>query len=212
MDNSTPVNAANLNNIENGVESITNDFTEYKVQMNLIVTNTKTSESNAKTSEINAKLSETNAKESETNAKSSETVTQQAMTDYLAMIGKDIATLDANGYLTASQLPPLAINDTFTVATVDEIVALVAQRGDVALVVVDDVVKNSYLLASDDPTQLANWKPLGISYVAEAGHSVNADTATNSTMINNHRLVAMTPTQFETAVLDADTYYFVSEV
>lgn len=67
-----------------------------------------------------------------------------------------VATLDAGGKLPSVFLPPLAINDTFTVTSQAAMLALVAQRGDAA-VRTDLVPLETFLLATDDPTQLVNW-------------------------------------------------------
>ena len=141
-------------------------------------------------------------------AEGSENVAEQAMTDLLAMMGEDIATL-TDGKLTPSQIPPLSINDVFEVESAEDMLALVAERGDVALVLLDDNIHDSYMLADDDPAQLANWKKLGVSYVANAGHAVTAENAENADKINNKRLVSMTESQYESAVKDPDTYYAV---
>lgn len=58
------------------------------------------------------------------------------------------------GKLDPGQLPALGINDVFTVNNEAEMVALTAQRGDVA-VRVDE--SRSYMLSTDDPTVAANW-------------------------------------------------------
>lgn len=58
------------------------------------------------------------------------------------------------GTLPTSVMPLLAVNDTFTVATQAAMLALTAQRGDVA--VRSDISRN-FILAVDDPTVLANW-------------------------------------------------------
>lgn len=168
----------------------------------------KTSETNAKVSEENAKISETHAKTSENNSSNSASISQQAMADFLALIGKDIATL-TNGKLTPSQIPALSINDVFPVTTTGEMQTLTAQRGDVALIVNNDVVTDSYILSTDDSSVLANWKKLGVSYVAEAGHSVSSTTAENSNQINGHRLVTMTQAQYDVAVKEPETIYLV---
>jgi len=68
-----------------------------------------------------------------------------------------VATLDAQGLIPASQLPPLAISERFVVASQAAMLALVAQRGDVAI---RTDLSRSYILGSDDPTQLANWSEL----------------------------------------------------
>ena len=300
-----------------------------------------------------AKTSETNAKESEINAGESESVASQSLSDLLAMLGSDIATL-TDGKLTPSQIPDLSINDVFPVANTDEMLTLDAQRGDCALVVytntaydianqlpfeheipnvtempngdpidhyvnacsyitvgddlllhgrsvvdtmtvyrmpyackidvipntvykitgetvgdnysiriydsegvirgffslegdfdinvnigdsdcayfyvysntfggentgiknlkiraVTSIVTDSYILAADDPTILGNWKKLGVSYVANAGHASTAETAENANKINNHRLVTMTQAQYDVAAKDPGTVYLVGD-
>jgi hypothetical protein len=88
------------------------------------------------------------------------------------------STLDAKadlvgGVVPTAQLPALAINDVFTVANQSAMLALTAQRGDIA---VRSDTSTSYVLAADDPTLLANWVLLrspggGVS-------SVNGQTGT----------------------------------
>lgn len=134
----------------------------------------------------------------------------QALSDILAMMGTDIATL-TDGKITPSQIPALSINDVFSVADIDAMISLTAQRGDVALIVPVDVVTESYILSADDATVLSNWKKLGVSYVANAGHATTADNATDSTMINGHRLVYMSQSQYDAAVKDAETVYMVGD-
>jgi hypothetical protein len=149
------------------------------------------------------------ASESADEAERSKAIAAQALSDLLAMMGTDIATL-TNGKLTPSQIPPLSINDVFEVPDTDAMLALEAQRGDCALIVPDDVVTDSYILAADDPTDIDNWKKLGVSYVANAGHANTADEAVNADKINNKRMVAMTQSQYDTAVIDPDTIYIVT--
>lgn len=61
------------------------------------------------------------------------------------------------GTLPTSVMPPLAINDTFTVATQAAMLALTAQRGDVAI---RTDIGRSFILATDSPGTLADWKQL----------------------------------------------------
>lgn len=61
------------------------------------------------------------------------------------------------GTLPTSVLPPLAINDTFAVASQAAMLALTAQRGDVAI---RSDLGRSFILASDSPGTLADWKQL----------------------------------------------------
>lgn len=149
------------------------------------------------------------AKTSAAGAEISKNAAAQAFSDLLNIIGTQVATLDANGHLTASQIPPIAVNDTYPVADTAAMLALTAQRGDVALIVADNVVTDSYILAAGSPAVLDNWKKLGVSYVTEAGHALHADAASDANRINGHRMVEMTGTAFETAVKDSGTYYLV---
>ena len=56
---------------------------------------------------------------------------------------------------------------------------------------------------------LANWKKLGVSYVANAGHALTADNATNATKINGHGLVRFdTLAELEAAVKIEGTLYY----
>jgi hypothetical protein len=68
-----------------------------------------------------------------------------------------VATLDAGSRVPAAQLPAIAITDTFPVASQAAMLALPAQRGDVA---VRSDVRKSLILAADDPTALADWQEL----------------------------------------------------
>jgi len=67
------------------------------------------------------------------------------------------ASLDVDGKLPIGQLPALAITDTFVVADQPSMLALPAQRGDVAIRT--DLGK-SFILATDDATQVGNWREL----------------------------------------------------
>ena len=159
--------------------------------------------------ETNAKTSETNAKTSETNAGQSETVARQAMLDLLTMLGIDIATL-INGKVPVSQIPRVAIHDTLQIADASELITLDAQNGDVGVVVVDGKITISYQLLGEDPTVRSNWVEFNTSYASTAGHAITADEALNATMINNHRMIAMTQEQYDVAVIDLDgTVYLV---
>ena len=89
-------------------------------------------------------------------AAAAQTAAIAAITTQRAIPG-GYATLDVDGKLSPTQLPALAITDTFVVATQVAQLALIAQRGDVAIRT--DLGK-SFILAVDDPTQLANWREL----------------------------------------------------
>lgn len=183
--------------------------------------NAKASENASELSKTNAGISENAAKASELAAKASELLADadqvavsQTMQDFLAMLGSDVATLDGNGKLNLSQIPALTVTNTFPITDADLKIGLTnAQEGDFALVIPVDVVTDVYILAGSDYSIASNWKKLGITYVAEAGHSINADTAVNATMINNKRIVAMVQDAYDIAflagTLDPDTIYVV---
>lgn len=61
------------------------------------------------------------------------------------------------GVIATSQLPALAINDIFPVTSQAQMLALTAQRGDMAI---RSDTSTTWVLATDDPTTLANWKVL----------------------------------------------------
>ena len=154
-------------------------------------------------------MAESAIKVSEENALQSANVAKKAMEDFLSMVGKDIPTLDANGKLSSSQIPALAINDTFVVNNISEITALVAQRGDVAIRIISESVSDAYILTMDEPSVLSNWVKLGVSYVAESGHSQTATNAKDAERINGHRVVTMTQAEYDISAKDADTVYLV---
>jgi nicotinamide mononucleotide (NMN) deamidase PncC len=68
-----------------------------------------------------------------------------------------VATLDSTGKVPNSQLPPLAITDTFVVNSQAAMLALSAQVGDVA---VRTDVSKSFILKASPATTLANWQEL----------------------------------------------------
>lgn len=74
-----------------------------------------------------------------------------------------LATLGADSKIPANQLPSLAIKDTFTVASQAAMLALVAQRGDMAI---RTDTGDTFVLASDNPATLGDWKILTNGYVS----------------------------------------------
>lgn len=64
---------------------------------------------------------------------------------------------EVTGTLGTNQLPPLAINDTFVVASQAAMLALTAQRGDIAI---RTDTSDTFVLASDSPATLADWKEI----------------------------------------------------
>lgn len=69
-------------------------------------------------------------------------------------VANGVATLDAGGQLTASQIPSLAISDVFTVASQAAMLALTAQTGDFAI---RTDLGHTYVLSASPASTLANW-------------------------------------------------------
>ncbi|MNV18719.1 hypothetical protein D3C71_1095560 [compost metagenome] len=69
----------------------------------------------------------------------------------------NIPILDSNGKLDSGILPAIAITDTSVVATQVAMLALTAEKGDVA---VRTDLNKSFILKGTDPTVLANWQEL----------------------------------------------------
>ena len=68
-----------------------------------------------------------------------------------------LATLDNGGLIPTSQLPPLAITDTFVVASEVDMLALTAQVGDVAI---RTDINKTFILATSPASTLSNWKQI----------------------------------------------------
>lgn len=69
----------------------------------------------------------------------------------------NVPVLDGSGQLPTSVLPALAITETYVVASQAAMLALTAQRGDVA---VRSDLNKSFILATDSSGTLADWKEL----------------------------------------------------
>lgn len=165
----------------------------------------------AQTSATNAAISENHADSSEAAAQTAKVQAQQALTDLLAMLGTDIATL-VGGKIPMSQIPATATQEIYTVTDENQLTSLTAQRGDLAELIetvgTEETVTKTWQCLGDS-TVRSNWVVWGTSYAVQAGNATTADTAVNATMINNHRLVEMSAADYETAVKDPDTYYLV---
>lgn len=70
-----------------------------------------------------------------------------------------VATLDGSGLIPTEQLPPIALGETFIVTSQAAMLALTAQRGDVAIRT-DLDPDGFFLLLSDSPGTLADWKQI----------------------------------------------------
>lgn len=120
---------------------------------------------------------------------------------------------DGAGKLLASLMPALAINDVFPVASQAAMLALTAERGDVAI---RTDIAATFILATDDPATLANWKqlPLPAGVVMQiaglSGPSITGPQLKTALAIaladitdasaNGRSLLAMTYAQMATAL------------
>lgn len=68
-----------------------------------------------------------------------------------------VATLDGNGKIVTSQLPAIAITDTFVVASEAAMLALSVQTGDIA---VRTDLNKSFIVAGVDGSVIGNWQEL----------------------------------------------------
>lgn len=101
-----------------------------------------------------------NVPNTDATARANHTGTQAAttITGLAAVATTGSASDITTGTLPSSVMPPLAINETFTAATQAAMLALTAQRGDMAIRT--DLGGKFYILTTDSPTTLADWKPV----------------------------------------------------
>jgi hypothetical protein len=69
----------------------------------------------------------------------------------------NVPVLDSNGLLNTAVLPALAISDVFTVADQTAMLALTAQKGDIAI---RSDLNKTFALSTNSPSTLADWKEL----------------------------------------------------
>lgn len=105
----------------------------------------------------------------------------------LATVATSGSAADLTGVLGTAQLPPLAINDTFVIASQAAMLALTAQRGDIAI---RSDTSRSYILATDSPGTLADWKLLTaagdvVSVAGRAGAVVLTKTDVGLANVDN---------------------------
>lgn len=100
---------------------------------------------------------------------------QYELGNYIPMaqkgVNNGVATLDSSGKLTISQVPHIAITDTFVVNSQSEMLTLTAQKGDIAI---RTDLNKSYILKGNDPSILSDWEELRTP--TDAVLSVNGQT------------------------------------
>ncbi len=125
---------------------------------------------------------------------------KQALSDLLKMLGTDIATL-VDGKIPVSQIPSIATTEIYTAESLEDMDALSVQNGDICI----RTDENKSYIYSDGWVFLVS----PTDYASQSGYAETAGTAENAERINDHRLVEMRASAFETAVKDSDTYYLV---
>ena len=101
-------------------------------------------------------------------------------------VANGVATLGSDNKIPSAQLPAIAINDTFTVASQSAMLALAAQRGDIAI---RTDTNKSYVLSSDTSATLADWKELIAS-----GQVTSVNTKTGAVTLLPSDIGAVTAT------------------
>lgn len=130
---------------------------------------------------------------------------------YMSQKGQPLgtATLDANGKILQSQIPSLAINNTFVVNNEVSMLAVPAETGDIAI---RTDANETYILQGNDPTSISDWvkvlsKDVQVYLVDEPAPTLSADLNAAGNKINNVELgryfeTIVTPTVAATTQLD----------
>lgn len=145
-------------------------------------------------------------------AAGSESTSKQVMTDLLAMMGVDLATL-TGGKVPLSQLPATATLEIYEISSPDELISLVAQRGDRAELITtvdgERTTVKAWQLLGNDATVRDNWVVCGTSYAVQAGNATTATNAFNADAVNGHRMVRFASiAELDAAVKVSGTIYY----
>ena len=92
----------------------------------------------------------------------------------------NVPILDSNGKLADSVIPAVAITDTYVIDTEEEMLALSAQKGDIAI---RSDLNKSFVLQTTPASTLANWKELLTP--TDAVLSVNGKTGAVTLNLDN---------------------------
>ena len=136
----------------------------------------------AETAKTLAQTAKTDAQTAATNAATSATAAANSLTDITTgLAGKisasekgvanGVATLGSDAKIPQTQLPAIAITDTFVIGSQSAMLALSAQTGDVA---VRTDLSKSFILAGTNPATLGHWQE--ILTPTDAVVSVNGQT------------------------------------
>ena len=118
-----------------------------------------------------------------------------AVTSAMLAAASGVATLDATGKIPTSQLPALAITDTFVVNSATEMQSLIAEQGDMAIRLDEN---KTYILTNNNPYLLSSWQEV---LTAAAGGGVGV-THVGAQSSNSNLVVSGGP------ILDSGTLQF----
>lgn len=102
-------------------------------------------------------------------------------------VANGYASLGSDAKLLPSQLPALALVDTYVVASQAAMLALSAEQGDVAI---RTDLNKTFILSNNTPTVLANWKEM--LSPTDAVSSVNGRVGAVTGLAENANLIAHT--------------------
>ena len=109
-------------------------------------------------------------------------------------VADGVATLDANGLVPESQLPPVSKIDTFIVASEAEMVALTAQTGDHAI---RTDLNTTFILKGSDPAVTSDWQEI-ISRVNQV-NGLTGDVTLTTTEITEGTNLYYTEARFDSS-------------
>lgn len=118
-----------------------------------------------------------------------------------------VATLDGSGLVPTAQIPPLAITDTFVVASEAAMLALTAEVGDVAI---RTDVSKTFILQTSPASTLGNWKELltpadGVTSIIASAPLTGGTITSSGTIGLDQTALAITAAQVSgTAVVFSD--------
>ena len=132
------------------------------------------------------------------------------------MLGSDIATL-VGGKIPVTQIPLSVVHNIVEIADVSELITLTAEQvqlNDIAAIIEGTGaekkrIKSFQLLGDGNPANRENWVEVATDYSNTAAYSTTSGNAENASMINGHRVVAMSQEQYDIAVKEAETIYMV---
>lgn len=139
-----------------GVVSVTSPITNTgtSTAANIGIQSASTSQSGAVQLTDSTSSTSTTTAATPNSVKSAYDLANAAIPSTLKGAANGVATLDSSGLVPTTQIPPIAISDTFIVASQSAMLALTAQVGDIA---VRTDISKTFILQSVPASTLANW-------------------------------------------------------